>query len=130
MDEARQHPACKAVKEHGCFGSTERSAGKQLECPALFRAKKTFSRGSRHVFLGDRINLQDVAMARSALKRPPARIADPDTDHVYRPAARTRDDLAPRHCQSFIEEAADRGALESMGKDKPLLHDTVRKIGK
>jgi hypothetical protein len=37
------------VKEHGCFGCTERNVGKQLERQPLFRAKITFSRRNRHV---------------------------------------------------------------------------------
>jgi hypothetical protein len=117
------------VKEHGCFGSTERSVGKQLECPALFRAEKTFSRGSRHVFLEDRISLQDVAMAPSALKRPPARIADPDTDHLYNRAARTRDDLSLRRCETVVEEACDHVAIEPMGDHERVLCDAVPNAG-
>jgi hypothetical protein len=34
--------------EHIYFGDTERTAGEQLECPALFRAETMFSRGRRH----------------------------------------------------------------------------------
>ncbi len=34
--------------EHDYFGDTERTAGEQLECPALFRAEMMFSRGRRH----------------------------------------------------------------------------------
>jgi hypothetical protein len=44
-DETCQHPACKAVSEHDCFGSTERSAGKQLESQALLCAEMTFASG-------------------------------------------------------------------------------------
>jgi hypothetical protein len=38
-------------------------------------------------------------MAWSTLKRPLARIGDPDTDHLYRRAARTRDNLSLRRSQ-------------------------------
>jgi hypothetical protein len=31
--------------EHNCFTGTERAAGKELECPALFRPEMTLSRG-------------------------------------------------------------------------------------
>jgi hypothetical protein len=34
--------------EHIYFGDTERTAGEQLECPALFRAETMFSRRRRH----------------------------------------------------------------------------------
>jgi len=35
-DEAGQRAACKAVREHDRFGSTERTAREQLERPTLF----------------------------------------------------------------------------------------------
>jgi hypothetical protein len=37
------------VKEHGCFGCTERNVGKQLQRSALFRAQITLSRRNRHL---------------------------------------------------------------------------------
>jgi hypothetical protein len=55
------------VKEHGCFGSTERSAGKQLECPALFRTDGTFS--TRHRHLGNSTDEIRIELLRS---EPPA----------------------------------------------------------
>jgi len=44
-DETGQRAACKAVGEHDHFGGTERTAGEQLECPALFRVDATLSSG-------------------------------------------------------------------------------------
>src|SRR6266404_8995148 len=46
-DEVGKHWARKAVDVHDCFGGTERIAGKQSECSALFAAEMTFSRGCR-----------------------------------------------------------------------------------
>src|SRR6266436_188475 len=39
---------CAAAGEHERIGGAVRTAGEQLECPALLRVEKTFSRGGRH----------------------------------------------------------------------------------
>ena len=54
-------------------------------------------------------------MARSAVKRPPPRIADLDADHLYNPAAR-----------AVAISACDHGGVESMGKGGQVLCDAVR----
>jgi len=43
-DELGEHWALEAVDVHDCFGGTERIAGEQSECSALFAAEMTFSR--------------------------------------------------------------------------------------
>ena len=43
-DEPGEHWAREAVDVHDCFGGTERIAGKQSECSALFAAEARFSR--------------------------------------------------------------------------------------
>jgi len=43
-DEAGQRAPCNAVGEHDHFGGAERTAGEQLECPALLRVDATLSR--------------------------------------------------------------------------------------
>jgi hypothetical protein len=43
-DERGEHWAREAVDVHDCFGGTERIAGEQSECSALFAAETTFSR--------------------------------------------------------------------------------------
>src|SRR5258708_36043186 len=47
-DESRYHSAFKTDGEHHCFADTERTTGKQSECPSLFRAEMTLSRGLPH----------------------------------------------------------------------------------
>jgi hypothetical protein len=42
-DELGEHWAREAVDVHDCFGDTERTAGEQSECSALFAAERTFS---------------------------------------------------------------------------------------
>jgi hypothetical protein len=69
-------------------------------------------------------------MARSALKRYPPSIGDPDTDRLYNRAAGTHNHLSLRSCEAFVDEACDHGAIESVGKDESFLRDTVPKIGK
>jgi hypothetical protein len=65
-------------------------------------------------------------MARSGLKRPPPGIGDPDTDGLYRRAARTRDDLSLRRCQTFVHEASDHVAIEPVHERKLVLRHAVQ----
>jgi hypothetical protein len=44
VDELGEHFAREAVDVHDCFGGTERAAGEQSECSALFATETTFSR--------------------------------------------------------------------------------------
>jgi hypothetical protein len=69
--------------------------------------------------------VRSIVFRRSALKRHLPHIGDPDTDNLY-----TGDHLSLHHCEAFVDEASDHGAIESVGKDKQLLSDAVRKVGK
>jgi hypothetical protein len=81
-------------------------------------------RGGAGIFLGDRIGLHDVAMARSALKRQPARIADPDADPLYGRAA--GDDLALCRREACTDKPRDHRRVESMGKCEQVFRDALR----
>jgi hypothetical protein len=59
--------------------------------------------------------------------RPP-RIGDPDADHLYNRAARSGDEFSLHHCEPFVDEACDHGAIESMGKEQQVLRDAVRNV--
>jgi hypothetical protein len=81
--------------------------------------------GSWHL-PGGRIGLQNVAIARSALKRDPPCISNPDTNHLYNRAARTRYDLSLRCCEAFVDEARDHLAIEPMHERKLVLRHAVQ----
>jgi hypothetical protein len=67
-------------------------------------------------------------MARSALKRPPARIADPDADHLYGRAA--GDDLALCRRKAYTDKPRYHRRVESVSEREQVFCDAVRKIGK
>jgi hypothetical protein len=75
----------------------------------------------------DKISLQDVAMARSALKRPrrPALLIL-NAHHLYGPAAGDGDDLLLPGCGAFVDERCDHAPIESMGQAEQFLCDAVR----
>jgi hypothetical protein len=60
----------------------------------------------------------------SAFNRPPARIADPDADHLYgRPAG---DDLVLCRCEACVDEPGDHGPVESVGEREQVHCNAVR----
>jgi hypothetical protein len=67
----------------------------------------------------------DAATARSTFERHPPRIGDPDANHLYNCAARTRDSLSLRCCEAFMDEASDHVAVEPMHERKLALRDAV-----
>jgi hypothetical protein len=69
------------------------------------------------------------ASVASSFDRPSARIADLDAHHLYRRAARARDDLAVGRCEAFIDKASDHGAIKPMGQHERVLGDALRNTG-
>jgi hypothetical protein len=65
---------------------------------------------------------------RLPLERLPARIADPDADHLCRRAAGGRDDLALHRCKAFVDEAGDQVSIEFIGEHEKVLDDAVRML--
>jgi hypothetical protein len=61
---------------------------------------------------------------RSAFNRPPARIADPDADHLYGRAA--GDDLVLCRCEACVDEPGDHGPVESVGEREQVHCNAVR----
>jgi hypothetical protein len=63
--------------------------------------------------------------ARSTLNSPPTSVGDPDTDHIYNRAARTRNDLSLRCCEAFMDKACDHVAVEPMHERKLVFRHAV-----
>jgi hypothetical protein len=67
---------------------------------------------------------QATSERRSAVNRPPARIADPDADHLYGRAA--GDDLVLRRCEACVDEPRDHGSVESVSEREQVHRNAVR----
>jgi hypothetical protein len=65
-----------------------------------------------------------ISESRSAVNRPPARIADPDADHLYGRAA--GDDLVLCRCEACVDEPRDHGPIESVSEREQVHCNAVR----
>ena len=73
--------------------------------------------------------LVGCGLLRSLLKRPPARLGDPDSDHFYRRVVCTRYHLAFCRREAVVNEAGEQGAIELVGEDEQVLDDATRNAG-
>jgi hypothetical protein len=62
----------------------------------------------------------------SSFDRSSARIADPDTDHLYRRSARPGHNLTVCGCESCIDEGRHDDAIEPIGEHQRFLCDAMR----